>query len=216
MSSFYFHYRFAFSFFILQATFINSLPWDSIHSLDVDDSAYQSTNYETPSLIVSNSPDLTLFTSEPSDYQVAANFEAAPIEDGNLFPLDDPYLLQVPDSQLISFDNDPVATQNGGGSPSDQNLLDPIGDTLAVANLRLDIWNFWPWSCAKLNLQASCCTGVEDDYSVRHGCARVFLNRNCDNRSHRYCCSIWDISEEGRTWCVYPLPDGESPSSEDA
>ena len=205
------------TFFLVQATYINSLPWDSSQSID------ETTNSDTTpsSLIAATSPEWTLFNPESSVDQSAMKFDRLPPvqDDGDFGTLLDPYLLQDQDSYKMGFADDLNAGHNHEDLTTDSIFPNSIGDTPVVAadttSLRYDIWNFFPWVCSwKLHMQASCCTGSEDDNSVRYGCGIVALNKNCDVLSNRYCCDALDRRVDQRTFCVRPPPDGENSSPE--
>lgn len=203
------------TFFLVQATYINSLPWEPSQKID------ETTNSDTPppSLIAAISPEWTLFNPESPVDQNAMEFDRLPpVQDDDIVTLLDPYLLQKPDLHQMSFGDDLNAGQNDDDDlTTDSIFSDSIGDTPVVdtASLRYDIWNFFPWVCSwKLHMQASCCTGSEDDNSVRHGCGIASFNKNCDNLSNRYCCDAFDRRVDQRTACVRPPPDGENTSPE--
>ena len=204
---------------ILQATFINSFPWDPLQTFNVDDLTDQTPNSDYPNLIKTTSPEGTSSTSESSINQDVTDFnELLPIQVDSLSQPPDPYLLQDLDSgsHQTSFDVDLNAGESDDSLTTDPIYLGPTDDAPVDANLRYDIWNLFPWNCIKLNLGASCCTGSEDENGVRHGCGRVASNQNCRDRSTRYCCKIHDPTWEQRTLCVPSPPDGEPLHQEDA
>lgn len=184
-----------------------------------------------PSSITTEDSDWTLFISQPSFNQNAAEivdetssssssspfiqtgddlippteFSLAFLQDQN--PNSDLNLdldsHSNPDLLLLSLNSNSNSKPIINSSPS------PSGPTSPTPNNnkppRLDFWNTWPFSCTfKWGSQAVCCDGAEDDQGVRHGCGRTMLNSACDDPSHRFCCALADRTYFTRTWCVVP------------
>lgn len=173
--------------------------------------------FDGSSPFIQNGDDINAPTDSSSIFQYQD-----PGPDPDLFPisLDSNSNSKPPTSQNSANSQDstinPILLSNSLHDTNDNNGDKPSSQILAT-NLRFDLWNFWPWSCPyKLNSQAACCNGPEDDRGVRHGCGITAFNPVCDDFSHRFCCYYQDTSITERTWCVAPPPDGQDGSGDTA